>query len=36
LHDLLAGTAVIYSWDARAVRLRHLTQTASRPYPDLD
>ena len=36
LHDLLAGTAVIYSWDARAVRLRSLTRTASRPHPDLD
>jgi uncharacterized RDD family membrane protein YckC len=22
LHDLLAGTAVVYSWDARSVRLR--------------
>lgn len=36
LHDLLAGTAVVYSWDARAARLRHLAQTASRPQADLD
>ena len=26
LHDLLAGTAVIYSWDARAARLRWLAR----------
>lgn len=31
LHDLLAGTAVIYSWDARTTRLRFLARTASRP-----
>ncbi|HEY1278404.1 MAG TPA: RDD family protein [Acidimicrobiales bacterium] len=24
LHDLIAGTAVVYSWDARAARLRFL------------
>ncbi|HEV3382695.1 MAG TPA: RDD family protein [Trebonia sp.] len=30
LHDLLAGTAVIYSWDARATRLRLLARTAGR------
>lgn len=36
LHDLLAGTAVIYSWDARAARLRSLARTASRPPVDLD
>ena len=24
LHDVIAGTAVIYSWDARAARLRFL------------
>ena len=35
LHDLLAGTAVIYSWDARAVRLRRLAETAGRPRADL-
>jgi len=26
LHDLLAGTAVVYSWDARAARLRWLAK----------
>jgi uncharacterized RDD family membrane protein YckC len=26
LHDLVAGTAVVYSWDARAARLRFLTR----------
>jgi transposase len=26
LHDLIAGTAVIYSWDARAARLRFLSR----------
>ena len=26
LHDVIAGTAVIYSWDARAVRLRFLSR----------
>ena len=26
LHDLIAGTAVIYSWDARAARLRFLAR----------
>jgi uncharacterized RDD family membrane protein YckC len=31
LHDLVAGTAVIYSWDARAVRLRSLARTANPP-----
>jgi len=36
LHDLIAGTAVIYSWDARAARLRCLTRTATRPRTDLD
>ncbi len=33
LHDLLAGTAVVYSWDARAARLRVLARTAGRPRP---
>jgi uncharacterized RDD family membrane protein YckC len=28
LHDLLAGTAVIYAWDARAARLRFLAREA--------
>ncbi len=26
LHDLIAGTAVVYAWDARAARLRWLAQ----------
>ncbi len=26
LHDLLAGTAVVYAWDARAARLRWLSR----------
>ena len=26
LHDVIAGTAVIYSWDARAARLRYLSR----------
>jgi uncharacterized RDD family membrane protein YckC len=40
LHDLIAGTAVVYSWDARGARLRFLarqptpTQTSStQPSP---
>ena len=28
LHDLMAGTAVIYAWDARAARLRFLAREA--------
>ncbi len=36
LHDLIAGTAVIYSWDARATRLRHLTRTPGRTRAELD
>jgi uncharacterized RDD family membrane protein YckC len=28
LHDLIAGTAVVYSWDARAARLRFLVREA--------
>jgi uncharacterized RDD family membrane protein YckC len=34
LHDLIAGTAVIYAWDARAARLRFLAreaETGARP-----
>ena len=34
LHDLIAGTAVIYEWDARGARLRFLAreaETAARP-----
>jgi uncharacterized RDD family membrane protein YckC len=30
LHDLIAGTAVVYAWDARAARLRFLAREASR------
>jgi uncharacterized RDD family membrane protein YckC len=26
LHDVIAGTAVIYSWDVRAARLRFLSR----------
>jgi uncharacterized RDD family membrane protein YckC len=28
LHDLIAGTAVVYSWDARGARLRFLAREA--------
>jgi uncharacterized RDD family membrane protein YckC len=28
LHDVLAGTAVVYAWDARAARIRFLAQRA--------
>jgi uncharacterized RDD family membrane protein YckC len=31
LHDRLAGTAVVYSWDARAARLRWLAKQESDP-----
>ncbi len=31
LHDRLAGTAVVYSWDARAARLRWLARQDSAP-----
>jgi uncharacterized RDD family membrane protein YckC len=30
LHDLIAGTAVVYSWDARAARLRFLAAQPER------
>ena len=34
LHDLIAGTTVVYSWDARAARLRFLArQTEQVPPP---
>jgi hypothetical protein len=26
LHDVIAGTAVVYSWDARAARMRFLSR----------
>jgi uncharacterized RDD family membrane protein YckC len=29
LHDLVAGTAVVYAWDARAARLRFLARRPS-------
>ena len=29
LHDVIAGTIVIYSWDARAARLRFLSRTTT-------
>jgi uncharacterized RDD family membrane protein YckC len=31
LQDVIAGTVVIYSWDARAARLRFLSRAASTP-----
>jgi uncharacterized RDD family membrane protein YckC len=31
LHDVIAGTAVVYAWDARAARLRFLAREAERP-----
>jgi len=31
LHDLIAGTAVVYSWDARSARLRFLTREPPAP-----
>jgi uncharacterized RDD family membrane protein YckC len=37
LHDLIAGTAVVYSWDARSARLRFLTRdTAARAASPAD
>jgi len=33
LHDRIAGTAVVYSWDARAARLRWLAKQESAPTP---
>ncbi len=33
LHDRLSGTAVVYSWDARAARLRWLAKRSSEPIP---
>ncbi len=33
LHDLIAGTAVIYAWDARAARLRFLARQAELGLP---
>jgi uncharacterized RDD family membrane protein YckC len=31
LHDVIAGTVVIYSWDARAARLRFLSRPSTSP-----
>jgi uncharacterized RDD family membrane protein YckC len=33
LHDLIAGTAVVYAWDARAARLRFLAREAEAERP---
>jgi len=33
LHDLIAGTAVVYAWDARAARLRFLARAAETAAP---
>jgi uncharacterized RDD family membrane protein YckC len=40
LHDLIAGSAVIYAWDARAARLRFLARETEagargRPQPEV-
>lgn len=35
LHDLIAGTAVVYAWDARAARLRFLARAHRRSSPGL-
>jgi len=29
LHDVIAGTTVVYDWDARSARLRLLTRQAA-------
>ena len=34
LHDLIAGSAVVYSWDARAAHLRFLARQAEVPAAD--
>ena len=36
LHDLIAGTCVVYSWDARAARLRWLAHQTPEPSPSRD
>jgi uncharacterized RDD family membrane protein YckC len=33
LHDLIAGTAVVYAWDARGARLRSVARAARRSLP---
>ena len=35
LHDLIAGSAVVYSWDARAAQLRFLARQAELPAADI-
>ncbi len=35
LHDLIAGTAVVYAWDARAARLRILARQGEAARPGL-
>jgi uncharacterized RDD family membrane protein YckC len=35
LHDLIAGSAVVYSWDARAAHLRFLAREAEPPPADI-
>jgi uncharacterized RDD family membrane protein YckC len=35
LHDLIAGSAVVYSWDARAAQLRFLARQAELPEADI-
>ena len=35
LHDLIAGSAVVYSGDARAAQLRFLARQAELPAPDV-
>jgi uncharacterized RDD family membrane protein YckC len=32
-HDLVAGTAVVYAWDARAARFRQLARARRQPHP---
>ena len=36
LHDVIAGTAVVYSWDARAARLGFLTRPPGPDHPKVD
>jgi uncharacterized RDD family membrane protein YckC len=34
LHDVIAGTAVVYSWDARSARLGFLTRPSGTDHPE--
>ena len=36
LHDVIAGTAVVYSWDARSARLGFLTRPPGLDHPKAD